>query len=82
MAQGDFGLVTVPLMNRGLDDPDVMDGWIGAILLVVTMLFLLAFGWWNKKRNDRVSALAKAEHDHKAAAYEAEQEPLVRDDVY
>lgn len=63
-----FGLVAVPLMNRGLRDPDVRDGWIGAILAGVTLLFIVAFGFWNKKRNDRVSALAKVESDHKAAA--------------
>jgi K(+)-stimulated pyrophosphate-energized sodium pump len=72
-----FGLVTVPLMNRGLDDPDVTDGWIGAILLVVTLVFLGMFGMWNKKRNAVVSALAKAEQDHKASTLGAEEEPLV-----
>lgn len=75
-----FGLVTVPLMNRGLRDPNVDDGWIGAILFVATLVFVAAFGWWNKKRSDKISALAKAATDEDAAAAKGlddETEPLV-----
>jgi Na+/H+-translocating membrane pyrophosphatase len=72
-----FGLVTVGLMNRGLDDPKVKDGWIGAILFGITVLFLVGFGLWNSARNAKVSALAKQASDAKAAAVDDETAPLV-----
>lgn len=58
-----FGLVSVPLMNRDLKDPDVTDGWIGIILFVVTLLFIVLFGLWNQRRNARVSEAARATYD-------------------
>lgn len=76
-----FGLLAVPLMNRGLADPDITDGWIGAILFVVTFLFLTIFSIWNKKRNDRLNALATAASPAEGKVMEGESEPLVTLDV-
>eukprot|EP00168_Porphyra_purpurea_P001782 TRINITY_DN120_c1_g1_i1.p1 TRINITY_DN120_c1_g1~~TRINITY_DN120_c1_g1_i1.p1 ORF type:complete len:291 (+),score=122.97 TRINITY_DN120_c1_g1_i1:71-874(+) len=48
-----IGLVTIGLMNA-----DQEDGWIGAILLGVTLLIVAVFGMWNIKLN----------RDHRRAA--------------
>lgn len=53
-----FGLVTVSLMNVGLRDPDVTDGWIGLVLLGATILFVAAFGFWNSRNAARIKAEA------------------------
>ncbi len=64
-----FGLVTVSLMNPGLKDPNVTDGWIGIILFGVTILFVIGFGLWQTQR-----ALKAREEAHRK---NAETEPLV-----
>jgi len=61
-----IGLVTIGLMNA-----DQEDGWIGAILLGVTLLVVALFGMWNIKLNRdhrRAAAAAAAEHAAKETA--------------
>lgn len=69
-----FGLVTVSLMNRDLRDPDVTDGWIGAILLGVTLVFIVLFGLWNMKLNEKT-------REEASKSYNTEGEPLLSDEA-
>ncbi len=58
-----FGLVTVSLMNPGLDDPRRTNGWIGIILFVVTLLFVCVWGYLTAKwsADSRRAAMDKGE---------------------
>lgn len=68
-----IGLVTIGLMNEGRED-----GWVGAILLGVTLFIVALFGMWNIKLNRdhrRAAAAAAAQH---AAAEAARAEAEVK----
>lgn len=58
-----FGLVTVSLMNPGLDDPTKTTGWIGIILFVVTLIFVCVWGYLTAKWSSdaRRAAMDKGE---------------------
>lgn len=64
-----FGLVTVALMNPGLDDPSVRTGWIGIILLVVTLVVSICFAVYSARMNSKTRA--------EAARKEGEDAPLL-----
>lgn len=55
-----LSLVSVSLMEPGRDPR----GWIGAILLVATLAFIVLFGGWNLWHSNRVAKLARSEFDN------------------
>lgn len=68
-----FGLVTVALMKPGLDDPKVRTGWIGIVLFVLTLIFVIGFGIYSAKVNGRTRQAA--------ASKEGEESPLMEKSV-
>jgi len=54
-----FGLVTVSLMNPGLDNPRVTNGWIGIILFVFTLIFVIVWAVLTAKWNYKTALEAK-----------------------
>lgn len=55
-----LSLVSVSLMDPGRDPR----GWIGAILLVATLAFIVLFGGWNLWHSNRIAKLARSEFDN------------------
>lgn len=55
-----LSLVSVSLMEPGRDPR----GWIGGILLVATLAFIVLFGGWNLWHSNRVAKLARSEFDN------------------